>query len=230
MNPVFNMDAATLSPVALFLQADLVVKFVMAGLLLASIWTWALIIAFWRRLGRIRKGMAGFERDFWKAEDIDAFYKAEADKDLPSARVFVAGVKEWRRSTAGGAIDKGGTRERLATAMGAAAALEIDNISDRLNILATIGSVAPFVGLFGTVWGIMRSFTGIAQAQNSSLAVVAPGIAEALFATAIGLFAAIPAVIAYNRFSHGVNRIEAALNRFADGFHTTLSRQLDSGR
>ena len=117
MNPVFNMDAATLSPVALFLQADLVVKFVMAGLLLASIWTWALIIAFWRRLGRIRKGMTGFERDFWKAEDIDAFYKAEADKDLPSARVFVAGVKEWRRSTAGGAIDKGGTRERLATAM-----------------------------------------------------------------------------------------------------------------
>jgi biopolymer transport protein TolQ len=230
MNPVFNMDAATLSPVALFLQADLVVKFVMAGLLIASIWTWALIIAFWRRLGRIRKGMAGFERDFWKAEDIDAFYKAEADKDLPSARVFVAGVKEWRRSTAGGSIDKGGTRERLATAMGAAAALEIDNISDRLNILATIGSVAPFVGLFGTVWGIMRSFTGIAQAQNSSLAVVAPGIAEALFATAIGLFAAIPAVIAYNRFSHGVNRIEAALNRFADGFHTTLSRQLDSGR
>ncbi|AIT07542.1 MULTISPECIES: protein TolQ [Sphingomonas] len=230
MNPVFNMDAATLSPVALFLQADLVVKFVMAGLLLASIWTWALIIAFWRRLGRIRKGMAGFERDFWKAEDIDAFYKAEADKDLPSARVFVAGVKEWRRSTAGGSIDKGGTRERLATAMGAAAALEIDTISDRLNILATIGSVAPFVGLFGTVWGIMRSFTGIAQAQNSSLAVVAPGIAEALFATAIGLFAAIPAVIAYNRFSHGVNRIEAALNRFADGFHTTLSRQLDSGR
>jgi biopolymer transport protein TolQ len=230
MNPVFNMDAATLSPVALFLQADFVVKFVMAGLLLASVWTWALIIAFWRRLGRIRKGTAAFERDFWKAEDIDAFYKAEADKDLPSARVFVAGVKEWRRSTAGGSIDKGGTRERLATAMGAAAALEIDRISDRLNILATIGSVAPFVGLFGTVWGIMRSFTGIAQAQNSSLAVVAPGIAEALFATAIGLFAAIPAVIAYNRFSHGVNRIEAALNRFADGFHTTLSRQLDGGR
>ena len=230
MNPVFNMDAATLSPVALFLQADWVVKFVMAGLLLASVWTWALIIAFWRRLGRIRKGMTGFERDFWKADDIDAFYKAEADKDLPSARVFAAGVKEWRRSTAGGSIDKGGTRERLATAMGAAAALEIDRISDRLNILATIGSVAPFVGLFGTVWGIMRSFTGIAQAQNSSLAVVAPGIAGALFATAIGLFAAIPAVIAYNRFSHGVNRIEAALNRFADGFHTTLSRQLDGGR
>ena len=230
MDVFVNTDAATMSPVALFLQADIVVKIVMGGLLLASIWTWALIIAFWRRLGRIRKGMRGFERDFWKAEDIDAFYKAEADKDLPSARVFAAGVKEWRRSTAGGSIDKNGTRERLATAMGAAAAMEIDEISDRLNILATIGSVAPVVGLFGTVWGIMRSFTGIAQAQNSSLAVVAPGIAEALFATAIGLFAAIPAVIAYNRFSHGVNRIEAALNRFADGFHTTLSRQLDGGR
>ena len=103
----------------------------------------------------------------------------------------------------------------------------MDRLSDRLNVLATVGSVAPFVGLFGTVWGIMRAFTNIAGAQNSSLAVVAPGIAEALFATAIGLFAAIPAVIAYNRFGHGVNRIEARLNRFADGFHATLSRQLD---
>jgi biopolymer transport protein TolQ len=114
--------------------------------------------------------------------------------------------------------------------MGAAAAGEVDRLSDRLNVLATIGSVSPFVGLFGTVWGIMRAFTGIASAQNSSLAVGAPGIAEALFATAIGLFAAIPAVIAYNRFSHGINRIEASLNRFADGFHATLSRQLDGSR
>lgn len=224
------MDAATLSPVALFLQADWVVKAVMFGLLLASIWTWTIIIAFSRRLGRTRKGMAKFERDFWKAEDIDAFHRIEGGNDLPSARVFAAGVKEWRRSTSSGQIDKSGTRERLATAMGAAVANEIDTLSDKLNVLATVGSVAPFVGLFGTVWGIMRSFTGIAQAQNSSLAVVAPGIAEALFATAIGLFAAIPAVIAYNRFSHGVNRIEAGLNRFADGFHTTLSRQLDGSR
>ena len=230
MNPVFNMDAATMSPVALFIQADFVVKFVMAGLLISSIWTWALIVAFWRRLGNTRREMTRFDRAFWKAEDIDAFHKAEGSKDLPSARVFVAGVKEWRESTGGGGIDKAGTRERLATAMGAAVAGEIDKLSDRLNILATIGSVAPFVGLFGTVWGIMRAFTGIASAQNSSLAVVAPGIAEALFATAIGLFAAIPAVIAYNRFSHGVNRIEAQLNRFADGFHATLSRQLDGAR
>src|SRR3546814_36724 len=111
--------------------------------------------------------------------------------------------------------------------MGAAIANEIDRLSDRLNVLATVGAVAPFAGLFGTVWGIMRAFTGIAQAQSSSLAVVAPGIAEALFATALGLFAAIPAVIAYNRFGHGINRVEARLNSFADGFHTPLSRQLE---
>src|SRR3546814_15656874 len=110
--------------------------------------------------------------------------------------------------------------------MGAAIANEIDRLSDRLNVLATVGAVAPFVGLFGTVWGIMRAFTGIAQAQSSSLAVVAPGIAEALFATALGLFAAIPAVIAYNRFGHGINRVEPRLNRFADGFHHTLSPPL----
>ena len=146
------------------------------------------------------------------------------------ARVFGAGVTEWRRSTAGGIVDREGVRERLATAMGSAVANEVDKLADRLNILATVGAVAPFVGLFGTVWGIMSSFTGIAAAQNTSLAVVAPGIAEALFATAIGLFAAIPAVIAYNRLGHAVNKIEARLNRFADGFHATLSRQLEAKR
>ncbi|QKR98426.1 protein TolQ [Sphingomonas sp. CL5.1] len=230
MNLFFNSDAATLSPVALFIQADWVVKLVMLGLLAASIWTWAIIFMFWRRIGRTRRAAEAFERDFWKADDIDAFYKAHVDDDQPAAKVFIAGVAEWRRSTQGAAIDRAGTRERLATAMGAAVANEIDRLSDRLNILATVGSVAPFVGLFGTVWGIMRSFTSIASQQNTSLAVVAPGIAEALFATAIGLFAAIPAVIAYNRFSHGINRIEARLNRFADGFHATLSRQLDRER
>ena len=124
MNPVLNLDAATLSPVALFLQADWVVKFVMLGLLAASIWTWALIVAFWRRLGRVRKATRNFERDFWKADDIDAFFKDQGDADLPSARVFAAGVQEWQRSTAGGSIDKGGTRERLGVAMGAAKCVE----------------------------------------------------------------------------------------------------------
>jgi biopolymer transport protein TolQ len=228
VNPVLVTDPASLSPLALFIHADWVVKVVMGGLLLASIWTWGIILTFWRRVGRTRRAMRTFEQDFWKADDIDAFYKAQADSPLPSARVMAAGIAEWRRSTAGSGVDKVATRERLSTAMAAAAAGEVDRLADRLNILATVGSVAPFVGLFGTVWGIMRSFGAIAQAQNSSLAVVAPGIAEALFATAIGLFAAIPAVIAYNRFSHTVNKVEGSLQRFADGFHTTLSRQLDS--
>ena len=230
MNPVLVTDPASLSPIALFIHADWVVKVVMGGLLLASVWTWGIILSFWRKIGRMRRDMRDFERDFWKADDIDAFYKAQAENELPSARVMAAGIAEWRRSTAGSGIDKVATRERLSTAMAASAAGEVDRLSDRLNVLATVGSVAPFVGLFGTVWGIMRAFTGIAQAQSSSLAVVAPGIAEALFATAIGLFAAIPAVIAYNRFSHGVNKVEAGLQRFADGFHTTLSRQLDAVR
>lgn len=224
---MLNTDATTLSPIALFLQADWVVKTVMIGLMLASIATWAVILGFLFKLGSTRRQIARFERDFWKAEDIDAFHRGESDSKLSIARVFTAGVAEWRRSTAGGHVDREGTRERLATAMGSAVASEIDTLSDRLNILATVGAVAPFVGLFGTVWGIMRSFTGIAAAQNTSLAVVAPGIAEALFATALGLFAAIPAVIAYNRFSHSINRIEARLNRFADAFHATLSRQLE---
>lgn len=222
-----HSEAGSMSPIALFLQADLVVQIVMAGLLLASIWTWAIIVSFGVRIGGTRRKIERFEKDFWKADDVDAFHRREADSELPIAKVFSAGVAEWRRSTATGTVDRGGTRERLATSMGAAVASEIDKLSDRLNILATVGSVAPFVGLFGTVWGIMSSFTHIAAAQNTSLAVVAPGIAEALFATAIGLFAAIPAVIAYNRFSHGINRIEARLNRFADGFHATLSRQLE---
>lgn len=227
MEAFLNTDAATLSPVALFMQADWVVKGVMLGLLIASIWTWAIIISFRTRVGRTRKAIDGFEADYRRADDVDAFHRKHSESELPIARVFSAGVAEWRRSTAGKAIDREGTRERLATAMGAAVASEVDRMSDRLNILATVGSVAPFVGLFGTVWGIMRSFTAIAAEQNSSLAVVAPGIAEALFATAIGLFAAIPAVIAYNRFSHSINRIEARLLRFADGFHATLSRQLE---
>lgn len=227
---LMTTDAATLSPLALFMQADWVVKGVMIGLLLASIWTWAIIIGFSMRLKRTAKASEKFERDFWKADDIDSFHRIHSESELPSAKVFSSGVAEWRRSTKTKVIDREGTRARLATAMGSAVAAEIDRLSDRLNILATVGAVAPFVGLFGTVWGIMRAFTSIAKEQNSSLAVVAPGIAEALFATALGLFAAIPAVIAFNRFSHGINRFEARLGRFADGFHATLSRELETER
>ncbi|MBK7283651.1 MAG: protein TolQ [Sphingomonadales bacterium] len=224
----FNTDAATLSPIALFLQADIIVKIVMVGLLLASIWTWSIIVGQWLKLRNVGSETRQFERDFKKADDPHAFQQAHKGSSVPSARVMQAGLSEWRSSTVGRrTVDREGTRARLASAMGASVAAEIDRLSDRLNVLATIGSVAPFVGLFGTVWGIMRSFTAIAAEQNSSLAVVAPGIAEALFATALGLFAAIPAVIAYNRFGHVLNRLEAQLNRFADGFHATLSRELE---
>ena len=222
-----ELAGGSLSPVALFLRADIVVKVVMAGLVLASVWTWAIIVAHALRIGRLSRGNAAFERDFWKADDIDGFYDRRGKEDLPSARVLGAGIAEWRRSTAGSRVDRDGARSRLAMAMHSALAEAVDEVAARLNILATIGSVAPFVGLFGTVWGIMRSFGDIAGANNTSLAVVAPGIAEALFATALGLFAAIPAVIAYNRMSFGINRMEAALQRFADAFHATLSRELE---
>jgi biopolymer transport protein TolQ len=217
----------TMSPIVLFLQADIVVQAVMAGLLLASLWTWTIIVGQWLRMRRVSRGNEQFERDFWKSEDIDSFYEAHGRGDLPSAKVLAAGIAEWRRSTSGRKVDREGTRARLAVALVSAVGAETDKLAARLNILATVGSVAPFVGLFGTVWGIMRSFNDIAGAQNTSLAVVAPGIAESLFATALGLFAAIPAVIAYNRFSYGINRTEARLQRFADGFHGTLSRELE---
>jgi len=225
--PTVEASADLMSPLNLFLQADAVVKAVMIGLLLASIWTWAIIFTHSIRLRRINRGTDRFERDFWATNDIDAFHNNRANDRLPIAAVMSAAMDEWRRSTKTAQIDRAGTRERLASRMNAAVAAELDRLSDRLNILATVGSVAPFVGLFGTVWGIMRSFTGIAAANNTSLAVVAPGIAEALFATAIGLFAAIPAVIAYNRLTHGLDRLEAKLSRFADRFHATLSRELE---
>jgi biopolymer transport protein TolQ len=220
-------DAATLSPVALFLQADIIVKSVMIGLLLASIYVWAVIFTHGRSVSKLMRASENFERDFWRADNIDKFFDKNGSEDLPSAKVLGAGISEWRRSTKTKNVDRDGTRERLGIAMNSAVAGEVDRLAEKIGTLATIGSVAPFVGLFGTVWGIMRSFTAIAASNNSSLAVVAPGIAEALFATAIGLFAAIPAVIAYNAFSQRLNRLESRLGRFADGLHATFSRELE---
>ncbi|MCY1671206.1 protein TolQ [Novosphingobium sp. SL115] len=218
----------TLNPVQLFLEADYVVQAVMAGLVLASVWVWAIIVGFSLKIGSVQRGCDKYEREFWEARDIDQFQKDNKGRDLPSARLVNAALAEWRRSTSGKAIDREGTRQRLSTALDGAVTAETDALANRLNFLATVGSVAPFVGLFGTVWGIMDSFFNIGAQQNSSLAVVAPGISEALFATAIGLFAAIPAVIAYNRFSHRVNRFETRLYRFADRFHSSLSRELEN--
>lgn len=223
---ILSQGGQNLSVIKLFLDADWVVKFVIIGLLLASIWAWTIIVGFLFRLSKINDETSKFEADFWKSADIDSFYNERSKQDLPIAKVFSSGVAEWRRSTNGKSIDRAGTRERLATAMDATIAAESEKLANRLNFLATTGSVTPFVGLFGTVWGIMVSLSSFAQG-DFSIATVAPALAEALFATAIGLFAAIPAVIAYNRFSHRVDQHEARLGRFADGFHGTLSRELE---
>lgn len=216
-----------LNPVELFVHADIVVQAVMGSLLLASIWVWMIVIGFTVRMALTRRACRKYEEGFWTARDLEAYQAEQGTRDIATARVVTAALAEWRRSTSGRTIDREGTRARLASAMDSAVTEETDRLAARLNFLATVGTVAPFVGLFGTVWGVMDSFFRIGAQQNSSLAVVAPGISEALFATAIGLAAAIPAVVAYNRFSARVNAFEAALFRFADRFHATLSRELE---
>ena len=219
--------SSRLDPLQLFLDADIVVQVVIVGLVLASIWVWTIVVSFSLRMGRVRSRSRAFEQDFWESDQPEALVSGKRRQDNPSARVAAAGIAELRDSTKDGLRDKAGAKDRIALAMEGQVAAEADALAERLNFLATTGSVAPFVGLFGTVWGIMNSFFQIGMQQNSSLAVVAPGISEALFATAIGLFAAIPAVIAYNRFSHRVNAYEARLQRFADKVHSQIGRELE---
>lgn len=221
-------EPGRLNPVKLFLDADIVVQAIMAGLILASLWVWTIIVTFMLRMGSVARRCDEYEDGFWEAQNFEAYQKERGRGDVPMGKVAAAGLTEWRRNAALKSFDAEGARQRIAMSMGTAVGEEADGLAARLNFLATVGSVAPFVGLFGTVWGIMNSFFQIGQQQNSSLAVVAPGISEALFATAIGLFAAIPAVIAYNRFSHRVNAFEARLQRFADRLHGALTRQLES--
>ncbi len=216
-----------LDPLQLFLDADIVVQLVIAGLLLASVWVWTLIVGFGMRLANLRRKSAAFEAEFWEQENVEALLDAKRRKEIPSARVAAAGIAELRRSHKAGLKDRAAARERVALAMDGQVAVEADALGDRLGFLATTGSVAPFVGLFGTVWGIMNSFFQIGEQANSSLAVVAPGISEALFATAIGLFAAIPAVIAYNRFAGAVGSYEASLARFSDRVAAWIGREME---
>jgi biopolymer transport protein TolQ len=215
-----------LDPLQLFLDADIVVKVVMVGLILASLWVWTIIVSFALAMGRTRTASTVFEQEFWTHDDPESLV-SRSKANNPSGRVAAAGIAEFRRSAKAGIRDRGQALARIAQAMEGQVAEEADNLSARLGFLATTGSVAPFVGLFGTVWGIMNSFFQIGQQNNSSLAVVAPGISEALFATAIGLFAAIPAVIAYNRLSGSVDRYEARLQRFADKVHAQVSREME---
>ena len=216
-----------LDPLQLFLDADIVVQLVILGLLLASLWVWTIIIGFGMRLANLRRKSAAFEAEFWEQENVEAMLDGRSRKETPSARVAAAGIGELRRSHKAGLKDPAAARERVALAMEGQVALEADLLGERLGFLATTGAVAPFVGLFGTVWGIMNSFFQIGEQANSSLAVVAPGISEALFATAIGLFAAIPALMAYNKLQSEVAKASSRLEAFADEFSAILSRQID---
>lgn len=216
------------SMLAMFARATIVVKIVMVILVLASFWSWAIIVDKVIAFRRIRRLSARFEDEFWSGQPLDQLYeRVGTHVRSPVERVFVAGMTEWKRSfgSEGGLI--AGTKARIDRAMNVAIARESEIITKRLPALASIGSVSPFVGLFGTVWGIKHSFESIATQQNTNLAVVAPGIAEALLATALGLLAAIPAVVAYNRLSADGERITGALENFADEFATILGRQID---
>ncbi|MCI4662564.1 MAG: protein TolQ [Neomegalonema sp.] len=222
-------QALDFSVQALFMRAHWVVKVVMILLVLASIWSWAIMFEKSVLLGRLRRGASKFEDAFWSGKPLDQLYEEiGANASNPLERVFVAGMREWRRTfDAKGTELFGGARDRIDRAMTVVGARESERLEARLGHLATIGAVTPFVGLFGTVWGIKNSFEEIALSQNTSIAVVAPGIAEALVATALGLFAAIPAVIAYNQLINSSNRLNVRLENFSDEFATILSRQLD---
>ena len=233
MNPdvvqaALPLPSADVSLIALFWQAHWIVKAVMLGLLSCSVWVWAIAIDKTFLYSRTRRSMDRFEQAFWSGESIEELYRSLSAKPTQSmAACFVAAMREWKRSFESHARSFAGLQMRIEKVMNVSIAREIERLEQRLLVLGTVGSAGPFVGLFGTVWGIMSSFQSIAASKNTSLAVVAPGIAEALFATAIGLIAAIPATIFYNKFISEVNRQAQRLEGFADEFSAILSRQID---
>ncbi|WP_411033399.1 protein TolQ [Shinella sp. BYT-45] len=212
----------------LFMQAGFVVKLVMLGLIAASVWTWAIVVDKTVSYGRARRQLDSFEQVFWSGQSLEELYRTLSDRQTTGmSAIFVAAMREWKKSFERGARSPIGLQMRIDRAMDVTLARESESLEARLGSLATIGSAAPFVGLFGTVVGIMTSFQAIAGSKQTSLAVVAPGIAEALLATAIGLLAAIPAVIAYNKFSADAGKLTARMEGFADEFSAILSRQID---
>ncbi len=224
------MAAAThdVSLWGLFMQAGLIVKLVMIGLMAASVWTWAIVIDKYLSYARARRQFDQFEQVFWSGQSLEELYRTLAERtNTGLAAIFVAAMREWKKSFERGARSPIGLQMRIDRAMDVTMARESEALESRLSSLATIGSAGPFIGLFGTVIGIMTSFQAIAGSNNASLAVVAPGIAEALLATAIGLIAAIPAVIAYNKFSGEAGKLSARMEGFADEFSAILSRQID---
>jgi biopolymer transport protein TolQ len=230
MNPDVAVD---LSVWELVKNAHIVVQVVIVGLLAASVWSWAIIIEKLFLFAQARKEADKFEQVFWSGQSLDELYQALAQRrNTGMAALFVAAMREWKRSTERETDDRPvkpmpGVQHRIEKVMDVTISREVERLERRLTVLATVGSTAPFVGLFGTVWGIMTSFQAIAMTNNTSLAVVAPGIAEALFATALSLVAAVPAVVFYNKFNSEVTRYAARLEAFADEFAAILSRQID---
>jgi biopolymer transport protein TolQ len=222
------LTSSDLSIFSLFWQAHWIVKLVMSGLMIASVWVWAIVIDKTILFARTKKATDRFEQAFWSGQSLEELYRSLQQRPNHSmAALFVAAMREWKRSFEGRTQSFAGLQMRIEKVMDVTIAREVERLERRLLVLATVGSAGPFIGLFGTVWGIMTSFQSIAASKNTSLAVVAPGIAEALFATAIGLIAAIPATIFYNKFSSEVNKQAQRLEGFADEFSAILSRQID---
>lgn len=220
--------AGSFSLFALFWQAHIVVKLVILGLLAASVWCWSIIVDKLLLYARARRQMDQFENVFWSGQSLEQLYQQVSARGAPGlAALFVAAMREWKRTYESGVRSLHGLGGRIDRVMDVTLAREVDRLERRLLVLATVGSSAPFIGLFGTVWGIMSSFQAIAAAKNTNLSVVAPGIAEALLATALGLLAAIPAVVFYNKFSAQVARLSVRMEGFADEFAAILSRQID---
>ena len=221
------VSAADFSIMALFWRATITVKLVMIVLVLASVWSWAIIIQKFINYKRAKRNADMFDRAFWSGEPLDKLFERVGDKPKgANERIFVAAMKEWERSYRGEGLISG-VQQRIDRSMDVAINKESERLNNGLTFLATVGSTAPFVGLFGTVWGIKHAFEEIAIQQNTNLAVVAPGIAEALVATALGLLAAIPAVIFYNKLSTDADRLTSTYDSFADEFATIVSRQTD---
>ena len=222
------LTSSDLSLITLFLQAHWIVKGVMVGLLVCSIWVWAIAVDKIILFARTARAMDRFEQAFWSGQSLEELYRTISSRPNHSmASLFVAAMREWKRSLEGHVRSFAGLQTRIEKVMDVSITREVERLENRLLVLATVGSAGPFIGLFGTVWGIMTSFQSIAASKNTSLAVVAPGIAEALFATAIGLIAAIPATIFYNKFVSEVNKQAQRLEGFADEFSAILSRQID---
>ncbi|MCV6595820.1 MAG: protein TolQ [Mangrovicoccus sp.] len=221
------MDPLDFSLLALFERATLIVQIVMVVLCLASVWSWGIIVQKHLGFAGARRRFARFDKSFWSGTPLDRLFDRIGDRPANAGeRIFVAGMGEWQKSQdpQGGVIP--GAMNRIDRSMDVAIAREADGLNQGLSFLATIGATAPFIGLFGTVWGIKHAFEQIAMQQSTNLAVVAPGIAEALLATALGLVAAIPAVIFYNKLAADSARLAGKYERFADEFATLLSRDL----